>query len=64
MAEANSLSLSNLEGVTVIPSTSQENTQQVTNDLSLSQLEGVQVIPNTDNNKLAIACFLANACFS
>jgi len=55
MAEVNSLSLSNLEGVTV-PSTSQETTQQVTNDLSLSQLEGVEVTPATTvNNELSLS---------
>lgn len=55
MAEVNSLSLSNLEGVTV-PSTSQETTQQVTNDLSLSNLEGVEVNPTTIvNNELSLS---------
>ena len=55
MAEVNSLSLSNLEGVTV-PSISQETTQQVTNDLSLSNLEGVEVVPTTVvNNELSLS---------
>ena len=54
MAEVNSLSLSNLEGVTV-PSTSQETTQQVTNDLSLSNLQGVEVVPTTINNELSLS---------
>ena len=55
MAETNSLSLSNLEGVTV-PPISQETTQQVTNDLSLSNLEGVEVAPTTVvNNELSLS---------